>query len=344
MASGTKANKAFALLRFHLKWVLAAGLLALVLWRAEFWELPDALEKTKWSTMIVVVSLNIPVVALWAVRSHLILRRLGYRLPVGPLLLVTTLGNVAGTLTPAGSGDLLRGIALKDRYALSGQAAAAAVLYERLYLPILIVLSIVEAVCVEAVGSWAAPIVALVGVTAAAGSGFLYAPASATVRSATPKQWKEGLTHRIDWLGSLGDVDEVLRRLFTDVRLGLSFASITTLVYGLTALQVGLVIDSLGGNVSIAEGWIAFAVANMASLMVLLPGGLGIWDATFPALLNSRGVDFLSATASALLLRGLQTLPLGLLALCCYLLLSRQGYAEAGRDKVEAAPASEYSG
>ncbi len=344
MASGTKAKNRFALRRFHLELVLAAGLLALVLWRAQFWELPDALAKTKWSTMIVVVSLNIPVVGLWAARSFLVLRRLGYRLPVGPLLLVTTVGNVAGLLTPAGSGDFLRGIALKDRYALGRESAAAAVLYERLYLPFLVVLSIAAAVFVEALEFWATPVVVLGGVAGAAGIGFLYAPASVAVRSATPRQWREGLARRSDWLRSLGDVDEVLRRLFADIRLGLSFSSITALVYGLTALQVWLVIDGLGGEVSIAEAWIAFAVASLASLIVALPGGLGIWDTTFPALLNSRGVDFLSATAAALLLRGLQTLPLGLLAVCCYLLLSRQGYAEAGRDKAERAPAPKYFG
>jgi uncharacterized protein (TIRG00374 family) len=344
VASGTKAKNAFALRRLPWKFVLAAGLLALVLWHAQFWELPDTFAKVKWSTIVFVLALNIPVVALWTVRSHLVLRRLGHRLPVGPLFLVTTLGNVAGILTPAGAGDLLRGVALKDKYGLSRESAAAAVLYERLYLPFLVVFSIVDALCVEALGLWAAPVVVLVGVAAAAGSGFLYAPASATVRSAMPSKWKDRLTRRSEWLLSLGDVDVVLKQLFTDVRLGLSFSSITALVYALTALQVWLIIDGLRGDVSIAQAWIAFAVASLTSLIALVPGGLGIWDATFPALLNGWGVDFLSATAAAVLLRGLQTLPLGLLALCCYLLLSRGAHADAKQDKTESAPASEYSG
>ena len=159
-----------------------------------------------------------------------------------------------------------------------------------------------------------------------------------------PRRWKDGLARRTDWLRSLGDVDAVLRRLFTDVRLGLSFSSITALVYGLTALQVWLVIDGVGGDVSIAGAWIAFGVASLTALIGLLPGGLGIWDATFPALLNSQGVDFLSATAATFLLRGLLALPLGLLAVGCYLLLTRQAHAKAKQDKAEPTPASEYSG
>jgi uncharacterized membrane protein YbhN (UPF0104 family) len=95
---------------------------------------------------------------------------------------------------------------------------------------------------------------------------------------------------------------------------------------------VWLLVDALGGEISLMEGWIAFALGSLASLIVLLPGGLGVFDASFPAILNSSGVDFLSATAATLLLRGLQTLPLGLLAVSCYLVLSRQSQAGADSD------------
>ena len=70
-----------------------------------------------------VLALNVPIVALWVVRSHWVLARLGYRLPLISLAAVTTVGNVAGTLTPGGAGDVLRGVALKDRHELPAHVA-----------------------------------------------------------------------------------------------------------------------------------------------------------------------------------------------------------------------------
>jgi len=330
--------------RFYLELLVSAGLMALVLWRARFWDLPDAFALIDWFTPAAVVALNIPVLALWALRSHLVLVRLGHRLPVGSLLLVTTLGNVAGTVTPAGVGDLLRSSALKDKHGLQRSSALSAVLYERLYLPILLVFAIAVAAAVQALPDdlWAAPPVIAAGLVVAAGGGQFYTLGSAIIRS-TPKSWRDGFGRRSGWLRSLEDVDQTLRSLFSDFRLNLAFSSITGIVYCLTALQVYLLIEALGSDISLMEAWIAFAIASLASLILTVPGGLGIFDAGVPAVLSTRGVDFTSATAGTLLLRGCQTLPLGLLAVCCYLLISRQDQTVFSNEG-ERTPESEYSG
>ncbi len=326
--------------KFRFQVVIAAGLLALVFWRAKVWNLPDAMAGMEWLTLVAVLSINIPIVVLWALRSHWVLMKLGYRLAVGPLLLVTTVGNVAGVLTPAGAGDLLRGVALKEKHGVGGVSATSAVLYERLYLPLLMIMAIGLAGAVLAVIDypWAVALVVVAGVVAAAGCGFLYVLGSAVVRSLAPrglgKRWGERVEN---WLRFPAEVDEMLAGLFRDMKLGLGFSLLTTLVYGLTALQVWLVLEALGAEVTVMEAWIAFALASLAGMLVMMPGGLGVWDAALPAILTSQGVDLLTATAAAILLRGLQTLPLGLLAVAAYLALSRRDYRVLARQEQEPA-------
>ena len=328
--------------KFRFQAVIAAGLLAIVFWRAKAWNLPSAVGDMEWPAAVAVLSINIPIVALWSLRSHWVLAKLGYRLAIGPLVLVTTVGNVAGTLTPAGAGDLLRGVALKEKHGVSGVSATSAVLYERLYLPLLMSVAIGLAGAVQAVIDypWAVALVVVAGVAAAAGGGYLYVLVSAAVRSLAPGGLVRKLGQRAgNWLRFPAEVDEVLVGMFRDMKLGLGFSLLTMLVYSLTALQVWLVLEALGAEVTVMEAWIAFALASLAGMLVMLPGGLGIWDAALPAILTSQGVDLLSATAATLLLRGLQTLPLGLLAVAAYLALSRRDHRVPARQE----PASDLA-
>ena len=327
--------------------MIAAGLLAIVFWRAKVWDLPSAVEDMDWLAAVAVLSINIPIVSLWALRSHWVLGKLGYRLAIGPLVLVTTVGNVAGNFTPGGVGDLLRGIALKEKHGLSGVSATSAVLYERLYLPFLMVLAIGLAAAVQAVIDypWAVAMVIAVGVAASTGGGFLYPLGSAVVRSLAPGALGRIWSRRAgNWLKLPSETDKLLADMFRDMKLGFGFSLLTMLVYGLTALQVWLVLEALGDEVTVMEAWIAFAVASLAAMLSLLPGGLGIWDAALPAILTSQGVDLLSATAATLLLRGLQTLPLGLLAVAAHLFLSRRGYLVPAREVAGGSSVSERSG
>ena len=55
-------------------------------------------------------------------------------------------------------------------------------------------------------------------------------------------------------------------------------------------------------------------------------------------------MSLLSATAAAILLRALLTLPLGLLAVAAYLFLSRRGYVVRAKEVAGASPVSESSG
>ena len=64
---------------------VGVALLALLLWRAHVWDLGDTLSGfSPWAALYVLL-LNLPAIGLLAVRTHFVLRRLGYR--VSPLSL-----------------------------------------------------------------------------------------------------------------------------------------------------------------------------------------------------------------------------------------------------------------
>src|SRR3990170_2243864 len=110
--------------------LLAVAILALVLWRADPGELWRVLRHVDVGWLLLTVLLNLPIVAVASLRSLLILRRLGR--PVLPRLLIssTVLGYVAGAVTPAASGELLRADALR-RAGVPMAEGVALVVYER---------------------------------------------------------------------------------------------------------------------------------------------------------------------------------------------------------------------
>lgn len=307
-------------LGFHI--AIALGLLAVVSWQGKVWDLPETMRGLDWRVAAAVLALNVPIVALWVVRSYWVLARLGYRLPLISLAAVTTVGNVAGTLTPGGAGDVLRGVALKDRHELPAHVAASAVLYERLYIPVLMVLTLVAAGAVSVLADrpLAVGLVSAAGLVIAVASVRLYPLLAAVLRRLASGKVRTPRKRRrwTDWMGSLGEVNEVLAALFGDLRLAFRFTLLTVAVYALTTAQVWLLLDAAGSDASASQSWLAYGTASLVGMLSVLPGGVGIWDATLSFVLAGHGVEIASAAATALLLRALSTVPLGLLAVASY--------------------------
>src|SRR5437660_1468666 len=92
---------------------LACAAIAFVVWRAEPAELWATVRHVDPGWLAAVLFLNLAQPILYAARSFLVLQRLGYRLPWRVLVPATLLGNVAGSLTPAASGEVLRANALR---------------------------------------------------------------------------------------------------------------------------------------------------------------------------------------------------------------------------------------
>lgn len=289
--------------------VVATGLLGLITWQGRVWELPGTVRGLNW----------------WVARSRWVLVRLGYRLPGLSLLAVTTLGNVAGSLTPGGAGDLLRWGALRDRLELPGQAAASAVLYERLYIPLLLAISLLMAVAFSSMGASLLVVLLIVASTVTVvASSRLYPLAGAVIVRVAQARARRVRPSGGGWLAALAQVSRSLSSLFDDLGLAVRFVAATLAVYGLTAMQAWVILNALGGgDVGLAGAWLAYATASLTGMLSTLPGGLGLWDAAMAFSLAAGGVEMDTAVATAMLLRALSTLPLGVGAIASYGYLAR---------------------
>ncbi|TMD34204.1 MAG: flippase-like domain-containing protein [Chloroflexi bacterium] len=77
--------------------------------------------------------LNVPVVALRAVRAQVVLRFLGHTVSFRSMLPVQLVGQTSSTVTPAASGDYLRAYIWRRQHDIPVRAGAAVVTFERLY-------------------------------------------------------------------------------------------------------------------------------------------------------------------------------------------------------------------
>ena len=303
--------------RWWLQVTVAAALLALLLWRVKVWELGDALRRFDPWTALAVVLLNVPTIALLAVRTHLALGRLGYDASVPALLPVSAIGNIAAVLTPGAAGDVIRTPFLKGRHAVSYADGFATIVYER---------GFSFAILCVATG-----LVALWAVAPAAARPFV--PAAGVLLLGLP--WTAGtllerLTGSEGWLarrlrvarnraGGAGERSlSALVALARDLRLGLLFAALTVTIFTLMTLQLWLIGASLDADLSPREAALAMGVGSVAGIISLLPLGLGALDWTMTALLEQAGATLSTAAAAVLLLRATVTLPAGLIGLAGY--------------------------
>lgn len=81
---------------------------------------------------------------------------------------------------------------------------------------------------------------------------------------------------------------------------------------------------SVGIHVSMGIVLIAYVVSILASTIPLLPGGLGLVEATIPGLLHHYGVSLDTAVAGTIAWRGVTLLLPGLVGLAGYASLRRQ--------------------
>jgi len=304
---------------------LTAGLLALLLWKTDVTGVTTALRDVSPFTAATVVALNAPIVVLFWLRSRLVLERLGHQLPARILLPVALLGNVAGSLTPASAGELLRTTMLKSHAGVTAKDGFALVLYERAL-----------SVYLMALGAGVVAAFVVLPLPAASLIAAIAAPLSAlpvvggpTLLSFLPKR---RLAHGPAFLQNLVergvDVADRLEWLLRDRSLLLTWATITGLIFGLVTAQFWLLSRALSDAVSPQEAWLAFGVSQLAAIISLLPLGLGAADGSIAAILRRAGMTLEQGTAVAILVRATITLPLGLAAVGCYLYLQRVGGTE----------------
>jgi hypothetical protein len=235
----------------------------------------------------------------------------------GVLIPTTILGFVAGGVTPAATGGLLRVGALRDQAGVPPEQTVAVVLYERVLAMYL--LGLTTAVIFIA---GRAPLV--VGVaTGAGGLGLCFLPwLSATALWPFPASYSgEG---RI--AGAVSRIVEMaaqIRFLLRDAVLLAQWSLVTIAMLLLIATQYWLVARGISGAISFDEAWLAFGLSTFAAVLSLIPLGLGVLDGSLAAALSRLGMTLEEGGAAALLVRGVTTVPLVIGAFACYVYLQR---------------------
>lgn len=303
---------------------LAAGLLALLLWRTDITGVGSALRHASPLTVIAVVALDAPVALLFWLRSRMVLGRLGHQIPARVLLPVALLGNVAGSMTPASAGELLRTTMLKSHAEVTAKDGFALVLYERALSVYLMALGtgVVAAFVVLPL-----PAASLIAAIAALLCGL---PLSGSMLlSLLPKRRiARGPALLQDLIERVVDVVDRLEWLLRDRTLLLAWTTITGAIFALVMVQFWLLSHALSDAVSPQEAWLAFGASQLAAIVSLVPLGLGAADGSIAAILRRAGMTLEQGTAVAVLVRATITLPLGLAAVGCYLYLQHVRRAE----------------
>ena len=250
------------------------------------------------------------------------LRRQGHAVPARLLIPTTVLGFVAGGLTPAASGELLRAAILRARAAVPIEDTLAVIAYERVLALYLLVVSAGAFLSVSALP----PALAALGVT---GSLLLCLAPWLLATRLTPRRPADAEAAAPAILPSLA------RRLLTmaaqfhvllrDGALYLRWSLVTAAMFGLIALQYWLLARAVAPGVDFAEAWVALGVSSFAGVASLLPLGLGVLDSSLAAVLESAGMTLEQGAAVALLVRAAVTLPPVFLAFASYLFLQADG-------------------
>lgn len=278
-----------------------------------------------WGLVALSIALNIPTTLLRALRSRLLLERVGQHVPFLRLNGVNLAGQTLSWITPAATGDLSRPYFWRNHDRVPVSAGVAVVVYERF----------VTLLQLGVVGGVLAALVYLPGAVtlglAAAGMVALAAP-----------WWVSLLTRRFlppsAALGRRGILGGIFRSLTELEEMGVSarltalFAACSLLVFLVSGVQVVLLAWGIGSGLALGVAIGAYCISQVAGSVSTLPFGIGASDAVMVGMLVAAGSLKLDALAITILVRVAMTLPLGI--------AGAAGIVALGRPRIpaEAAP------
>jgi uncharacterized protein (TIRG00374 family) len=309
----------------YLNIVLAAAIVGLIVYRADPGQLWEVLRSTDFRLALAAALLNLPIALLAPVRSFLVFRHLGRAIPLDVLVPATVLGFVAGGLTPAAAGEILRAGPLRSRANVPVEETMAVIVFERvlsMYLLILSTCVLLGVVFLSA--AWRLPVIiggaSLLVMPWVAGALFgqrLQEPDSVQGEGRAASLYRYVL-------GAAGQI----RSLLAAPRLLVPWSLVTVAMFALTALQYWLLTKGVGEGITFEEAWMAFGISAFAAVISLLPFGIGVLDGSLAAILNRLGMTLEQGGVVVLLVRATVTLPLVLGAFACYFYLQRTGVDE----------------
>lgn len=319
--------------RWELQVGVGVALVGLLMWRARVWDLGDTLRGFDPWVAVLVVLLNLPAIGILAIRTHFVLRRLGYEASPLSLAPISALGNVAAVVTPGAAGDVIRAPFLKGHHAVSYSDSFATIVYERSYSFCILCLS------TALVAAWGVAPNGLRTVIPVVGLAVFVLPPLAAAPLLSLGAWAGRRGSGGPWL--LRPLAHVLTlaegrwvlslaKLMRDLRLSILFAALTILIFATMVCQLWLIAGSLSIHLSAGEASLALGGSVAAGIASFLPLGLGVLDWTMAALLENAGATVGTATAVAILYRATNSLPAGVLGVASYAyLVIRLGRAPA---------------
>ena len=311
-------------LRHPLVWgAISVLLIALVVWRSRAWELGDRLGGADPRPIAVAIALNLIVLVAWAGRSSNLLAGAGFAVPLGPLIPMTAFANTLNNVTPGSVGELVRIYLLRARHGVGYTTGAAVVVIERV-----VAVGLLGA---SAALLWLAFIVDLpLPVVLVAVIGLILLPSlvyRAGIRPLTlirrlPLGRLVGHARWATATLSLGRVDETVAGLLVDPGRAIVFGAWSAVIFAVYTAQLLLVAAAIDQPLDPLAAWGALGLGIVVGVISLLPFGLGSADLVVAGLLVAAGVPGPSAVAMTFGYRIVSTLPLGLLGIASYALLS----------------------
>jgi glycosyltransferase 2 family protein len=318
---------------------LAGVFLAIVVWRSEIWNADETLSEVDPLLAAAVPLLALGMAPPLALRGREILSVLGYRFSAIALTPIQFYGNMAGFLTPAATGEILRPSMFQRAFNLPLAHGGAVVVFERLFSMYIMCLTGVAAFAVTGILPTPAAIAALaICAVLPAAPYFVMAVLGfrfSAIRARLPISWQARL-------GGMEEATEALDILWQSARLVLTFTLLSLAVFAVMMLQFWLLVEATGEHISLAEAWVALFASSLIGVLSGLPFGLGAADATLVSILSAYDVDVTTAGTIAVMMRLLMNLPAGILALMAYVVTLRQRAPMTAADspvKQELAPA-----
>ena len=313
----------------HRRLVIAVTvlLLALLVWRSRAWEAGPLLAAADASGLLAALALDLALIALWGLRSRLLLAAAGHRLGWLELSLLGVFANLANAVTPASTGEALRALLLRDRFGIPLPTGLAVILIERFYALALIILAAAAAVTITlgslvGTGALLAWLAALVLATLPA---LVYRTPLRLARVLTALRLDDhrrpATVRRL--ARGLIEAEETMAGLLRRPPVVAGFLATTFPTLAVFTAQLWLVLAALGAPVSFTAAWAAMGAGMLAGILSALPFGLGAADVVGAGILIGIGADATVAGTAFLLLRVIGTLPLGLAGGAASLLLTR---------------------
>ncbi len=304
---------------------IAVAIIGLLLWRARVWDAGDLLKTADSRPLLVAVLINAVVIVSWAVRSHDLLKRLGWTVSVQALVPIVNFANTINGITPASAGEVLRAVMLRQRHDVAYRDGAAIILLERVYALGLIFVSSVACFVVATFGGALGALTTIGAVVLAISPIVIYrrdrrfSRPLELVTDRLPSRW-----HRPRHLvGQLRTVEDQVAAVLKTTGAALVFIAVSAVIFVTMDVQLLLVAQAVGVSIDPIQGWAALGLGAMAGVISALPFGLGALDAVIAIVLVSFGTDAAAAALITVLLRLVATLPTGLFGAASFVYLNR---------------------